>query len=117
MNALSTEVAFNCENGTSAQLKDNTAICIIPAAPAQAAKDANPDTGEDAQEAKDAVPATVYMDVNGSEPPNIGGRDMFMFQIDNYTIVDNANESSCLTSSVGEGCLKKIINDKWKIKY
>ena len=57
------------------------------------------------------------MDVNGSEPPNIGGRDMFMFQIDNYTIVDNANENSCLTSSVGEGCLKKIINDKWKIKY
>lgn len=117
LNALSTEVAFSCEGGTSVQLKDNTAICIIPATPAQAAKDANPDTGEKAQEAKDAVPANVYVDVNGNEPPNIGGRDMFMFQIDNYTIVDNANESSCLTSSVGEGCLKKIINDKWKIKY
>ena len=117
LNALSTEVAFSCEGGTSVQLKDNTAICIIPATPAQAAKDANPDTGEDAQEAKDAVPANVYVDVNGNEPPNIGGRDMFMFQIDNYTIVDNANENSCLTSSVGEGCLKKMINDKWKIKY
>lgn len=117
LNALSTEVAFSCEGGTSVQLKDNTAICIIPATPAQAAKAENPDTGEKAQEAKEAVPANVYVDVNGNEPPNIGGRDMFMFQIDNYTIVDNANESSCLTSSVGEGCLKKIINDKWKIKY
>lgn len=115
LNALSTEVAFNCENGTSAQLKDNTAICIIPASPEVPAIPSS--GGLLSQAGKDAVPATVYMDVNGSEPPNIGGRDMFMFQIDNYTIVDNANEASCLTSSVGEGCLKKIINDKWKIKY
>ena len=117
LNALSTETAFSCEGGTSVQLKDNTAICIIPATPAQEAKDANPDTGEDAQEAKDAVPANVYVDVNGNEPPNIGGRDMFNFQIDNFSIVDNNTKQGCAASAFGAGCLNKIIEANWKVKY
>ena len=121
--STTTDVEFACIGGTSVQLKDNTSICIIPAAAAQEAREAvaaDPANGieaQEAQEAKDAVPATIYMDVNGNEPPNIGGRDMFKFQIDNYTIVDNSEEANCTTSSVGEGCLKKIINDKWKVKY
>lgn len=121
--STTTDKAFTCTGGRAVQLKDNTSICIIPASPAQEAKEAvaaDPANGieaQEAQEAKDATPAIVYMDVNGSEPPNIGGRDMFKFQINNYTIVDNSEEASCTTSSVGEGCLKKIINDKWKVKY
>lgn len=115
--APSTDVEFSCEDGISAQLKDSTAICIIPATPAQEAKEANPDTGEEAQEAKDAVPATVYIDVNANEPPNIGGRDMFKFQIANFSIVDNSAETSCTTSTVGAGCLNHIINDNWKVRY
>lgn len=115
--STTTDKAFTCTGGRAVQLKDNTAICIIPAAAATPAKDADPEAGTEAEEAKEAVPATIYMDVNGSEPPNIGGRDMFKFQINNYTIVDNSEEASCTTSSVGEGCLKKIINDKWKVKY
>lgn len=112
-----TEEAFSCENGKSAQMKDYTAICIIPASPAQEAKEADPTTGQEAQEAKDATSATVYMDVNGSEPPNIGGRDMFEFQIDNFTIKDSGNATDCTTSTVGRGCLNHIIRDNWKVTY
>lgn len=117
INSPSTDVDFTCEDGISVQLKDNTSICIIPASAAQEAKEADPVAGTEAQEAKGAAPATVYMDVNGNEPPNIGGRDIFMFQIDNFRIVDNTAATDCTTSTVGAGCLNRIIADKWKVKY
>lgn len=117
INTPSTDVDFTCKSGMSVQLKDNTAICIIPASAAQEAKEADPVAGTEAQEAKDAAPATVYMDVNGNEPPNIGGRDMFMFQIDNFIIVDNTVATDCTTSTVGAGCLNRIIADRWKVRY
>lgn len=113
----STDVAFElCNNaGVAVQLKDNTAICIIPAM-ASFEIEANPAMGIPAETIPDS-PATVYLDVNGSEPPNIGGRDMFTFQIDNFRIVDNNAATSCITSSVGAGCLNHIIADRWKVRY
>ena len=117
INSPSTDVAFEICNsgGVTVQLKDNTAICIIPASPEVPAIPSS--GGLLSQEGKDAVPATVYMDVNGNEPPNIGGRDMFTFQIDNFRIVDNTAATNCITSSVGAGCLNHIIADRWKVRY
>lgn len=117
INSPSTDVAFDICNsaGVTVQLEDNTAICIIPASPEVPAIPSS--GGLLSQEGKDAVPATVYMDVNGSEPPNIGGRDMFTFQIDNFRIVDNTAATNCITSSVGAGCLNHIIADRWKVRY
>ena len=119
INSPSTDVAFELCNsdsgGVTVQLKDNTAICIIPAMGSREIE-ANPVLGIPAHTTPD-FPATVYMDVNGSEPPNIGGRDMFTFQIDNFRIVDNTAETNCITSSVGAGCLNHIIADRWKVRY
>ena len=108
--------AFSCNDGYSVTIKSGTAMCIVPA-----------DGGN---------PAKVHVDVNGTEGPNIGGRDMFTFYIyDDYSIdekdvgpdkiKDNTAEaarntlftSSCLSSTTGEGCFGKILNDNWKMNY
>ncbi len=111
---------FTCSDGYNVTVQNGTALCIIPA-------DNN-------------KPATVYTDVNGAEGPNIGGRDMFKFYIFNdYTIDDGSDgdyitpdkvkdgtaedarntlfSSSCLSSTVGEGCFGKILNDNWEMNY
>ncbi len=119
---------FKCENGYSVTLNTGTAMCIIPA---DAPKDATEDTP-----ATTGKPAKVYIDVNGSEKPNIGGRDMFTLYIyDDFSIDDkditpdvikNGNaetaretlfNSTCRTSYTGEGCFGKIMNDNWRIEY
>ncbi len=128
-----TQVPFSC-SGQSVLVKGGAAICIIPGqAPVSA------DEEEDI-EAKDAVPAHVYLDVNGTEKPNIGGLDMFSFYIYDFYTIDDGDEDSyigpekikdgtaeaerntlfeskCLTSSTGVGCFGKILNDDWKINY
>ncbi len=82
----------------------------------------------------DYIPAKFYIDVNGPDKPNIGGRDMFVFNIYNDYSIDVISpetkingdakaereeffNDNCLTSSIGEGCLGKIINDNWKMNY
>ena len=103
-----TTQAFSCNNGYNVILKSGTAMCIIPA----------------------------DIDVNGQDNPNIGGRDMFTFYIyDDYSIDDKditpdkiKNDTaetarndlftaSCLSSTIGEGCFGKILNDNWKMNY
>ena len=71
----------------------------------------------------------VIMDSNGSEKPNIGGRDMFTFYIDRTGTLrgdkpekddddDNTGSTnSCTTSAVGEGCLTKLEENNWKMVY
>lgn len=90
----------------------------------------------------------IQVDTNGTEKPNIGGRDMFIFYVDN-----NANaqatmntgaisfDKSCMTSvcapgatdctpkepgpecttclgkPFGDGCLKLLIDNNWKMTY
>ena len=82
------------------------------------------------------TPARVYIDVNGQDKPNIGGRDMFTlyvyddFSIDEQDITPEIIKSgdpagnretlfnnNCRTSYVGVGCFGKIINDNWKVSY
>ncbi len=107
---------FSCNDGYNVILKSGVAMCLIPA-----------DAGN---------PAKVYVDVNGQDEPNIGGRDMFTFYIyDDYSIDEkditpdkikngsaeadrnNLFSSSCLSSTTGEGCFGKILNDNWKMNY
>lgn len=110
---------FNCEGYTIAT-ENGAAICLVPA------EMGSPD-----------IAAIVYVDVNGKEKPNIGGRDIFSFQIYyDWSVDDGANPSmkkkgasgaqsnraanfynSCLSSSYGGGCFGKIINDNWKMDY
>lgn len=85
---------------------------------------------------------TIFVDVNGQEGPNVGGRDMFKLYFYADGTVDDAgvnpncrknggtcygggtprskrdsNFNSCKTSLVGEGCFGKIINDNWVMNY
>lgn len=108
--------AFSCSTGYNVIIKSGTAMCIVPA--------------------NDGNPAVVYVDVNGSDNPNIGGRDMFTFYIyDDYSIdekgitpdkiKDNTATTEretlftnfCLSSTTGEGCFGKLLNDNWKMNY
>ncbi len=68
----------------------------------------------------------IAMDVNGTDPPNIIGIDMFTAQINSAgQVVDvGTDESKCgiKTSNYGhildygQGCLLKVMNNNWKIK-
>ena len=66
----------------------------------------------------------VYVDVNGTKPPNTFGKDVFMFVVDfdNGFVRPNAYRSSqatidnaCKTS--GMACTSKIMREGWKINY
>ncbi len=112
-NFRTSNIGGNCY---SVQLADGTAMCIIPAV-----KD-------------EEQPAIVYVDVNGSEKPNIGGRDMFkLFIYEDFSVdvvppsviadgtASTARETKfndeCRASAFGSGCFGKILNDDWKMNY
>lgn len=111
-----TRTNFSCGNGYNVLLTSGVAVCMEPP---------SSDT-----------PARVYIDVNGQDKPNIGGRDMFTlyvyddFSIDEQDITPEIIKSgdpagnretlfnnNCRTSYVGVGCFGKIINDNWKVSY
>lgn len=126
----STDTDFAC-SGYSVTVASGAAICIIPAEIKE--EEVTDDTGATStKEVKN--PAVVYIDVNGIEAPNIGGRDMFTFNIyEDFTIdeIDPAGadlttletereelfNDNCLSSSVGKGCFSKILNDNWEFNY
>lgn len=60
---------------------------------------------------------TVIVDINASSGPNIGGRDLFIFKIDTTknTIIDEG--ADCGSDNIGTGCLARIIQDNWTMKY
>lgn len=121
---------YSCE-GYSVVVAGGAAICIVPASITE--EEVSDDTGATTtKEIKN--PAVVYIDVNGSKEPNIGGRDMFTFNIyEDFTIdeVDPAStdlssieternnlyDENCLSSSIGKGCFAKILNDDWEMNY
>lgn len=61
----------------------------------------------------------VFIDINGAAPPNIGGRDMFYFQIlDDGSLTQTAADiNTCKDSPFGDGCLGMLIQDDWKMNY
>ena len=67
----------------------------------------------------------VRVDLNGSKPPNMFGRDTFTFVINLnnnsvkpacYNKDEDYVNNDCKRGGAGECCLQKIINDNWTIK-
>jgi len=74
-----------------------------------------------------------YVDVNSKDAPNIGGRDMFIMKIDStknriydfpskFCAGDTENNSlndlmDAATGKIGTGCLTRIIEDNWEMRY
>ena len=83
----------------------------------------------------------VYIDVNGNKPPNIAGRDLFIFTLaeDGHlyplggkddaifycqkSITDTSNNcywknsNDCSSSGSGDQCAARIIENGWKMDY
>ena len=67
----------------------------------------------------------VYVDLNGIKPPNIIGKDVFVFQVFfdknivrpfGYDKTQAEINSNCSLNGSGAYCAAKIINDGWKMK-
>lgn len=67
---------------------------------------------------------TVYIDVNGTKPPNTFGKDVFYFNVDfengfvrprGYNFPKAYVDNNCKT--YGATCVAKIISDGWEINY
>jgi len=61
----------------------------------------------------------VHVDVNSLNAPNIAGRDFFVMYIDKTTneVYDINSSDKCGTDVYGSGCLSKIMEDNWEMKY
>lgn len=107
-----------------AYLSTNASICIYP----MSEKEYNDDGTVMRHEYSD-----VIIDVNGLEPPNIEGRDLFTFDIyDNGDIREAYDLAAAVAESdlddygdrcggnstgYGVGCFTKIMNNNWKMDY
>ena len=79
----------------------------------------------------------VTVDVNSTDGPNIGGRDLFHLNVQKYTnkITDYLDASYCggyekqegeneviyqlkhISSRSGAGCYARLLQDNWEMKY
>lgn len=61
------------------------------------------------------------VDINSTDGPNIMGRDFFTIAINRRTnTLGNSNlypPDTCTTSTLGTGCLERILQDSWEMKY
>lgn len=113
---------FTC-SGNSYILADSSTVC---------ARKISSTTGNDIE---------LYIDTNGTQPPNIGGRDMFLVyirpdgkiygsasnalvdcKIVNGLLFCDANSqveaiNRCISSAFGAGCLNKLLNNNWEMDY
>ena len=85
---------FNCSE-TSYILADSSAICMTI----------------------DSGLIDVHIDVNGTEPPNFGGRDMFKFTINSKAEIKGGDAANCKKNSNGYGCIAKLQQNNWKMDY
>ncbi len=93
----SSGAAFTCDN-TSYVLANSAVVCL----------------------SKTTSFVKVVVDINGTNDPNIGGRDMFTFYIDKDTGLakKNYDSSTCLTSTSGNGCYELLaIDHNWQMNY
>lgn len=79
----------------------------------------------------DDIIAKVIIDANGSEKPNMFGKDIFLFGLTDGGVLIPAGtkkyqdfdktviENSCAGDDVGNGvaCAARVMADKWEIKY
>lgn len=122
---------YSCD-GYSVNVASGAAICIVPAS-IYSRISIDPSTLQ-ANKVEFKNPGVIYIDVNGPKEPNIGGRDMFTFNIYQDFSIDEVDPAStdlsslesarntlynenCLTSSIGKGCFAKILNDDWEMNY
>ncbi len=71
----------------------------------------------------------IWIDINGAEPPNIGGRDLFKMAIGNdgrifdecYTTNVNftctPSEATCISSPTGSNCFGVLQENNWIMNY
>ena len=60
------------------------------------------------------------VDVNSTDGPNIGGRDMFMISIDKATnklYESSTGSDTCTTNVLGQGCFGKLLENNWEMTY
>lgn len=122
-----TQTAFRCD-GYSVTLSNGAALCMVPAVISK--MELFSPAGNKVVEIK--VPVKVYLDTNGPDAPNIGGRDMFTFKIyEDFSIdefspdeIKNATadrdtyfNNNCKTSYIGQGCFSRLISNKWEMDY
>lgn len=83
----------------------------------------------DASKIKDNY-SVIYVDTNGPDEPNIGGKDMFVFNLysdgsideqappsTRLTVDRDAVAEKCISSAFGEGCFTQFMRDNMKINY
>jgi hypothetical protein len=65
----------------------------------------------------------IYIDLNGSKPPNVYGKDFFIFTRTNtgilpygYDKTEAQINNSCGKTGDGSYCAAKIMQDGWEIK-
>lgn len=75
---------------------------------------------------KDKIIGNFYVDVNGNEPPNIWGRDIFSLYVTENGKITNYNGDESKTaeeyiatckSSAGSYCYTAIVRSGWKMDY
>lgn len=59
------------------------------------------------------------VDINSTDGPNVGGRDLFAIFIkkNNNEIYDNYEASKCGETNYGYGCYARLLQDNWEMKY
>ena len=105
-----------CKTGTSMILLSGVAICITPMTTNETILRDNS--------------SDIFVDLNGAEPPNIGGKDLFRMNLYSDATIDEqvkpsarqgANRSEivkkCVKTATGEGCFTRFMQDKMKFNY
>lgn len=71
----------------------------------------------------------MWIDINGTEPPNIGGRDLFMIAIgndgrifdscytDNISFTCTPSAATCISSPMGSNCFGVLQENNWTMNY
>lgn len=141
----SQNLSFTC-SGNSYVLADSSTVCAsrITSVPIEAEKDGVAIEG--AFQTAIGYNVELYIDTNGAQAPNIGGRDMFhvyvrpdgkiadtvqvnnnicTMQDDEPVCVAPSSDDSivikpgrdCVASALGTGCLTNILNNNWNMNY
>lgn len=134
--------SFTC-SGNSYILASSAAICANRASLVNIKASVDGADATPAQREVQGLNIELFIDVNGPQPPNIGGRDMFhVFIQPDGRIQDQAVYSGCISSSdgvisqcypnsvsvvqvlptctgeaFGAGCFANILNNNWKVTY
>lgn len=135
---------FSC-NGNSYILANSAAICANRVREIDVTiKDNNGFVslgGSNKFKTVNGINIELYIDTNGAQGPNIGGRDMFHVYIQpDGRIYDEANvfgavcehrpngdgcllnpgeevKEECLTSAFGSGCFARLLDNNWEMNY